>query len=118
MKKLLLLLVASTFILCYSCKKKDTNTQTTPFVFSSLTASDTIVVVNASLHIVAVASGDDLTYSWTSADMDGNNYGTIIGSGSDVQWSICHSSHFKVNCTVADKYNNSGTKSVYIHSTI
>jgi len=118
MKKLILLLFVSSFILAISCKKKDTPADPTPFNYSSLTASDSVVVVNAALHIVASASGDGLQYSWVSTDMDDNNYGTIIGSGNDVQWSVCHTSKFKVSCTVADKYGNTGSKTVYIRSTL
>jgi hypothetical protein len=118
MRKLLLLLVVSSLILVFSCKKKDNNAEPTPFKYSSLDASDTVVVVNSVYHIVANASGDDLQFSWVSTDMDGNNYGTIIGSGNDVQWSVCHTSRFKVSCTVTDKYSNSESKTIYIRSTL
>jgi hypothetical protein len=118
MKKLILLLFVSAFVLFFSCKKKDSPADPTPFSYSSLAASDSVVVVNAALHIVATANGDDLQYSWKSTDMDENNYGTIIGSGNDVQWSVCHTSRFKVSCTVADKYGNSDSKTVYIRSTL
>jgi hypothetical protein len=116
MKKLILLLLAFTFVLLYSCKKKDSPADPTPFTYTSLAASDTVVNVNSIIHIVAVAGGDDLQYSWASTDMDGNNYGTIIGSGNDIQWSICHTARFRVTCTVSDKYSNSGSKSVFIDS--
>jgi hypothetical protein len=118
MKKLILLLFVSSFILVYSCKKKDSNTEPTPFTYTSLTPSDTLVLVNNVIHIVAAATGDNLQYSWVSTDMDGNNYGTIIGSGNDVQWSVCHNSKFKITCTIADKYSNSDSKTVYIRSTL
>jgi hypothetical protein len=117
MRKLLLLLVVSSLILVFSCKKKDSTTETTPFIYKSLAASDTVVVVNSVYHIVATASGDDLKYSWESKDMDDNNFGNIIGSGNDIQWSVCHTSKFKVSCTVTDKYSNSESKTVYIRST-
>lgn len=68
------------------------------------------------IHIVAVVGGDDLKYTWLSTDLDGNNYGTIIGSGNDVQWSICHTARFRVTCTVSDKYDHSESKSVLIDS--
>ena len=117
MKKLLLLLLISGILIGYSCKKKDNSSgNPTPFAYKSLSATDTLLAINALTHIVADVSGDGLTYSWESSDLDGNNYGTIIGSGNDVQWSVCHSSRFKVSCTITDKYSNSGTKTVYIHT--
>lgn len=118
MKKTILLLIVSAIMLSYSCKKKDDSGVQTPFSYSSLTSSDSIVVVNNALRIVATATGDGLKYSWVSTDLDGNNYGTIIGSGNDVQWSVCHESRFKVTCTIVDKYNNSDSKTVYIRSTL
>jgi len=117
MKKLLLLMLISGLIVCYSCKKKDNSTgDPTPFQYKSLVASDTLVTVNDVISITADATGDGLSYSWESTDMDGNVYGTIIGSGSQVQWSICHQSKFKVSCAVSDKYSHSETKTVYIRS--
>jgi hypothetical protein len=118
MKKLILLLFVSSLILVFACKKKDSTGDPTPFSYASLAASDSVVVVNSVIRIVAAASGDDLQYTWVSTDMDGNNYGTIIGSGNDVQWSVCHNSKFKVTCTIADKYDHSDSKTVYIRSTL
>ena len=112
----MLLLVVSTIVLCYSCKKDKSNTGTpTPFSFTSLNASDTVVTVSSTIHIIAIATGDDLTYTWTSADLNNNPWGSIIGGGYNIQWNVCHSDRFKVTCTVADKYNNSSTKDVFIN---
>lgn len=116
MKKIILLLFVSSFVLCYSCKKDKSSSVPTPFAFTSLMATDSLVNVNTVTHVIATASGDDLTYSWSSADLNGNVYGTIIGGGEDIQWSICHNDRFVVTCTVSDKYNNTATKTVNITS--
>jgi hypothetical protein len=118
MKKLILLFFVSAVILFFSCKKKDNAAEPTPFSYTSLVASESIIPVTSSLHIVATATGDDLQYSWKSVDSQGNNFGNIIGSGSDIQWTICHADTFIVSCTVSDKYGNSETKSVNIRSTL
>jgi hypothetical protein len=117
MRKTALLIFATLLILFISCKKKDSGDDTvvTPFSYGGLVASDTIVTVNSVIHITATATGDDLQYTWASADQHGSNYGNIIGSGADIQWSVCHSDVFVVTCTVADKHNNSGTKNVRIN---
>ena len=118
MKKLILLLFVSAFVLFFSCKKKDNAAEQTPFSYTSLIASESIISVTSSLHIVATATGDDLQYSWKSVDTEGNNFGNIIGSGNDIQWTICHADNFIVSCTVSDKYGNSETKTVSIRSTL
>jgi hypothetical protein len=102
---LLLLIIAA------SCKKDNTPSpdgNQTPLVFSSLTVADTVIAVNATTTITAVAVGDELTYNWSYSG------GVIIGSGDVVQFTVCHSDKFKITCEVKDKYNNSETKDVYI----
>lgn len=117
MKKIILLLFVSSFVLCYSCKKDKSNTGTqTPFAFTSLNASDTVVNVTTTIHIIATATGDGLTYTWASADLNGNPYGTIIGSGANIQWNVCHNDRFKVTCTVSDSHSNSASKDIIITS--
>ena len=107
MKKLLILLAALTVLA--SCKKdKENGTDETqnPLVFTSLTASDTSIIVTDVPVITAVATGDELQYVWSAS------YGSFIGSGSQVQWTVCHADTFRIWCKVKDKYGEEITKSV------
>jgi hypothetical protein len=112
MRNLLLLLVATLLIAVAACKKSDS----TPtgdggnFQFSSLVAKDTVLAVNGITTITASATGDGLTYKWTAS------YGTFVGSGSSVQWTVCHADKFKITCVVKDNSNHSDTKDVYIRT--
>jgi hypothetical protein len=98
-------------IVTASCKK-DNNSSTdgnqNPLDFTSLTVADTVMAINATTTITAVATGDELNYTWSYSG------GVIIGSGSVVQFTVCHSDKFKITCEVKDKYNNTETKDVYI----
>lgn len=116
MKKLLLLLLLIPALIVVSCKKeKDADVpvdQQTPLVFNSLTATDTIIRVNSLTTITASATGDGLTYTWEC------EYGSVIGSGSQVQWTVCHADVFWISCTVTDKYNATSKKTINIHSNV
>jgi len=104
------LLVAIAF---FTACKKSSSTDTpadTPLVFSSLTAADTLVKVNQLTTITAAANGDGLTYKWTAS------YGTFVGSGATVQWTVCHASRFTITCEVKDKYNHAEKKTIAIRS--
>jgi hypothetical protein len=80
------------------------------FKFTSLVTKDTVIKINDLTIINATASGEGLTYTWTA------DFGTFIGSGSTVQWTVCHADKFTINCTVKDKNNKSDTKNVTIRS--
>jgi hypothetical protein len=98
--------------LSFSCKKdnnSDNPANKTPLAFRSLTASDTLITVTDIVTIAADASGDELIYSWIP------EYGNILGSGSQVQWTVCHSDRFTITCEVADKYGDKISKSVDIN---
>ncbi len=104
-KLLFPVLFLSLFIV--SCKKDKATT--TPLVFSSLTAEADSVAVNALLKIDAVATGDNLTYTWEST-------GNIVGTGATVNFTICHSDVFTVKCTVTDNASNSASKTISVKS--
>lgn len=109
-KFLLLLLVLS--IAVVGCKKDEDNPPTdnkTPLTFSSLTASDTLIAIAANTTLTATATGDELTYTWSA------EYGTIFGSGAVVEWTVCHSDYFTINCEVQDKYGDKLAKSIVIN---
>ena len=112
MKRILFFLVITTVIGFASCKKSETpaDTSITPFTYTSLVVSDTLIKLNEFATITATATGDELSYKWTSE----SGFGTFIGSGASVQWSVCHADAFVISCQVTDKYNHSETKNVTI----
>jgi hypothetical protein len=105
------LIIAVLVVFMVSCKKNDNNAPNTgaPLKFISLTTSDTTIAVNGVTTLTAVATGDGLTYTWSSL------YGTIIGSGAVVQWTVCHADHFKIICEVMDVNNNTAKDSVFVN---
>ena len=112
MKKLFILLGMSTLVFIFACSKSNTtpSTNTTPLKFESLVANDSVLKVNAITTVNATASGEGLTYKWTAS------YGTFIGSGAKVQWTVCHSDRFSITCEVKDQNNNSQSKTIYIRT--
>jgi hypothetical protein len=112
MKKLFILLGMSALVFVFACSKTSTTPadNSTPLKFESLVANDTVIKVNAITTVNAKATGEGLTFKWTAS------YGTFIGSGSKVQWTVCHSDKFSITCEVKDKNNNSESKTVYIRT--
>jgi len=105
MKKFAIVLLSVFAILAISCSKKsDTTGSNTPLVFSSLIASDTTMTVNGLITFTAKASGDGVSYHWTAS------YGSFVGSGSSVKWTVCHADKFVVTCEVKDANGNSASK--------
>ena len=112
MKQLLFFSGLLLVIMITACSKSS-STPDNPsgtFKFTSLVAKDTLVKVNDVTTITAVATGEELSYTWKS------DFGTFIGSGNTVQWTVCHSDKFTITCTVKDKNNNSDSKNVMIRS--
>lgn len=100
------------FIAVVSCSKSNSapsENDGSAFKFISLAASDTTMTVNGVLTITATATGSGLKYKWTA------DYGTFIGNGSSVQWTVCHSDDFYIGCEVTDGSGNSGKKEIRIH---
>lgn len=116
MKKSVFLIIPILLIAIVSCKKSDTDPSSSgqgkEFKFISLVANDTVLKVNDFTSITATASGEGLSYTWTT---DGG-FGTFVGSGSKVQWTVCHSDRFKITCVVKDQSNHSESKDVYIRT--
>ena len=115
MRKILTVLCLVTIVILASCSKNkttaDPGTGSTPYKFNSLSATDTVVKVNDLTTLKAVASGDGLTYEWTS------DYGTFApGSGATREWSVCHEDKFTISCKVTDKYNHAETKTIVVRS--
>jgi hypothetical protein len=113
MKKLFFLLSLATIVVIAACSKSETapdpGTGST-LKYSSLSAADTVIKVNDITSITATATGEGLTYKWTAS------YGTFIGNGATVQWTVCHQARFTISCLVTDQYNHSETKSIIVRS--
>ena len=99
------ILIGLFFVSC----KKEKGTASVPLVFTSLSAEADSVAVNSLLKVGAVASGDNLSYTWETD-------GTIIGTGANVNFQICHAATFYVKCTVTDVAANSASKSINVTS--
>lgn len=112
MRNIFILLIMSTMVVSISCSKSNTTPSDTgtPLKFENLVANDTVMKVNNITTITAQVSGEGLTYKWTAS------YGTFIGSGSTVQWTVCHSDRFSITCDVKDKNNKSDSRTVYIRT--
>ena len=113
MKKNLALFFLSAFLILAACSKSTTTPDPASgsnFRFTSLAAADTVIKVNDITTVTATASGDGLTYKWTAS------YGTFIGSGSTVQWTVCHQAKFNISCLVTDQYNHTETKTISVRT--
>jgi hypothetical protein len=110
MKKSLTLFFFLGLLMAFSCQKSETVApeNTAELKFISLVAADTVMIVNGINSITANVSGEGLSYRWTAS------YGTIIGSGPSVKWTVCHSDTFKITCEVTDKYDHTASKDLNI----
>lgn len=112
MKNYSILLLSVFVILSLACSKKSDSAGTgAPLVFTSLNASDTTMVVNGVITLTATASGDGLSYHWAAS------YGSIIGGGQSVNYTVCHVDKFVITCVVKDANGNSATRerTIYVH---
>ncbi|MEI6455912.1 MAG: hypothetical protein WCO93_06450 [bacterium] len=109
MNKALIPLFFCVLILFSACSKSNNNPSNNTLTFSGLTPQDTTMKVNGIISITANATGEELTYHWTAT------YGTFIGKGPTVQWTVCHSDRFEITCEVRDKYDNVESRQVYIN---
>ena len=102
-------LIAGLALLSCSKSKTDPINNGTEFKFVSLVPNDTVLPVNGLTTIKASATGTGLTFHWTAS------YGTFIGSGATVQWTVCHADKFTITCQVTDNSGNADTKEVKIN---
>ena len=110
MKRYVIILLSVFMVMAVSCSKKSESTgSNTPLVFTSLNASDSTMAVNGLITFSASASGDGLSFHWTAS------YGSFVGSGALVKWTVCHADNFTVTCEVKDANGNSATKQRIIH---
>ena len=113
MRKIFTIIALAAIVILAACSKSETAPDPGPganFKYTSLSAADTVIKVNDITTVTAVATGDGLTYKWTAS------YGTFVGSGSTVQWTVCHQSKFSITCVVSDQYNHSETKTIVVRS--
>ncbi len=113
MKNILTTLAVVLVLFTVSCSKSTVdpidNPGNTEFKFESLVAQDTALPINGITTVTANATGSTLTYHWTAS------YGSFIGSGASVKWTVCHSDTFSINCEVKDDLGHSESKVIYIH---
>ena len=86
-------------------------TVTSELMFTSLSASDTLMPLNYPTTLTATASGEDITYLWSVSE------GSIVGSGTQVTFTAPHTGDFEVTCTVKDKYEQTVTKKLTLTAT-
>ena len=113
MRKTYTILCLFAILILASCSKSESTADPAAganFKFSSLVAADTVIKVNDITTISAIATGDGLTYTWTAS------YGTFVGSGPAVQWTVCHQDKFSISCLVTDQYKHSETKTIIVRS--
>lgn len=105
MKHALIVIAGLLFVLSTACSKKsETAAPTVPLVFNSLNISDSTMTVNDILTCTASATGDGITYHWSAT------YGSFMGSGATVNWTVCHADNFVITCEVKDSAGNSAKK--------
>jgi len=112
MKKFLIFSGVVLMVALAACQKSTSTPDNSSgaFKFTTLVANDTVIKVNEITTLIATATGEGLTYTWTC------DFGTFIGSGNTVQWTVCHADNFTINCTVTDKSNNSASKNIVIRT--
>jgi hypothetical protein len=113
MRKFVFFLCLGTMGMLAACSKSETTpgqTSGADFKFTSLSAADTVIKVNDITSVTALATGDGLTYTWSAS------YGTFVGSGPTVQWTVCHQDKFTISCLVSDKFKHSETKTIVVRS--
>ncbi len=78
--------------------------------YTDLSAEQSTIAIGATTTVTATATGDGLTYNWST------NNGDIIGSGSQITYgaSGCCGGTNTVTCTVVDSGNHQESKSITI----
>lgn len=109
MKKIFFLLIVIS-VFTVSCKKDKQLTDGTPPVFLSLTAVDTTLLLNDTTTLSAIATGTELSYTWSY-----ETYANLIPLNEKAIFSICHAGSFVVYCDVENPWGKV-RKSVTIHA--
>jgi len=80
------------------------------FVFKKLQADRYQMKPQENIEIEAIVLGRDVEYSWRTYPQ-----ANILGSGSKVIFTICHSDTYQVECSVFDRLGNTIKKTVTIY---
>jgi hypothetical protein len=111
MKNIIYIFTILTAVLIISCSKSTPAPDNgTEFKFTSLISQDSVIAVNGVTTITATATGSGLTYHWTAS------YGSFIGSGSKVKWTVCHSDKFTITCDVKDDQGHLDSKTISVNA--
>ena len=115
MRKASVIVLLIGIVVFISCKKSDTTAPANalPLTFSGLTKTQDTVKVNIYDTIVANATGESITFTWTSE----NGLGTFIPTNNNnvVLFAGCHATDFVLDCLAKDKYNRTDTKKITVH---
>lgn len=116
MKSIKSILTIAVFIVAVmGCKKNETpqDPAGTPFSFSDLKATNSIIAIGTTTTVTATATGANLIYSWS---LSAGSLGDIIGSGAQVTYgaSPCCTGNNTVNCKVKDGSGTEATKTITI----
>lgn len=102
MKKIGFVIAIGLMVVIFSCTKEEvspvsTDSETAAFTYSSLNMGADTIDIGASTSVTAVASGSNLTYTWSVQPV-----GTLLGSGSSITFNACCGGEHHVTCDVSD----------------
>lgn len=113
-KRILIPIFTLLFLGCYQEIIYDEN----PFLikkkelqFQSLYTQNPVINLGASAYVFARATGDSLTFSWSVSEGNLETFDTLA------IFSHQQEGFYTIECTIADAYGNSETRSVVIHVT-
>ncbi len=86
------------------------STGASTITYTTLVASEDTILIGGTTQITSTATGDGLSYNWSTTN------GDIIGSGSQITYgaSGCCGGSNMVTCSVKDANNNEESKSITI----
>ncbi len=116
MKTVKLIIVITTIgLMVLSCNKENPTNSSNPtgqstIFYTDLSAEQDTISIGATTTVTATATGDGLTYNWSTDN------GFIIGSGNQITYgaSSCCSGTNTVTCNVIDSGNDQESKSITI----
>ena len=115
MKRISILALTICVIAIIACKKTDTiiPENALPLKFISLIKTQDTVKVNVNDTLIALASGEEVSYAWTSD----SGFGTFLplNGSNKVLFSVCHQDNFVVTCKITDKYNRTDSKKITVN---
>ncbi len=113
MKKhfLFFILISILFVYCKKEKTTEPEKSGTPPNFISLYANDSTLLVNDTTTITAVATGEQLTYTWSY-----ETFVSLVTNGNRAIFSNCHGDAFIVYCDVENPWGKVRKEiTIYVH---